>query len=63
MHQRPSPPISKFLRLTLKFITVRDFTLPIARLFIDVKRQSTWACDLFKTRFSAPDGEKIGGLI
>lgn len=42
------------VRLTLELITVCDFTLPVTSLFIDVKRQSTGASDLFKTRLSTP---------
>lgn len=59
LHQlRPSPHFTDsyifffdfffwFVRLTLELIAVCDFTLPVTSLFIDVKRQSTGASDLF----------------
>lgn len=33
--------------LTLLFVTIGHFTLPITSLFINIECESTWACNLF----------------
>lgn len=48
--------------LTLSFVTVGHFTLPIAGLFIKIESQSRRASDLFKTWPSAPVSIKINSL-
>lgn len=42
-------PIVFVSALTLKFVTVGHFTLPVAGLFIKIESQSRRASDLFKT--------------
>lgn len=41
-------------RLTLELVTVGDFALPVAGLFVQVKGQSAGARDLLQARFRAP---------
>lgn len=42
-------PIAFASTLTLEFVTVVHFTLPVARLFFEIESQARWASDLFKT--------------
>lgn len=46
--------IASISALTLDFVTVVHFTLPVAGLFIEIESQSRRASDLFKTWPSAP---------
>lgn len=47
---------SSILRLTLELVTVGDFALPVAGLFVQVKGQSAGACDLLQAGPCTPAG-------
>lgn len=49
-------PSSPTLRLTLELVTVGDFALPVAGLFVHVKGQSAGARDLLQAGPCTPGG-------
>lgn len=51
---------SPILRLTLELVTVGDFALPVAGLFVHVKGQSAGARDLLQAGPCTPAGEPTG---
>lgn len=46
-------------RLTFFLIAIRDFGFPVARLLINVKRQTGRACDLFQSGSRAPTSSDV----